>query len=109
MGLDVVQDADIDDKGKFKYVLIKVIEKSTKEQKFIVRGYKRHPYHADICDEDFKMDCVGGGRIEHNPDAKSIFVYGYSVGFGKADHEISVDILKKAFPDCEVTWSNDGY
>jgi Janus/Ocnus family (Ocnus) len=25
------------------------------------------------------VECVGGGRIRHEPDRKHIFVYGYSV------------------------------
>jgi len=28
---------------------------------------------------DMKVQCVGGGRIQHNRDRKSITVYGYSV------------------------------
>jgi len=42
---------------------------------------------ADIFDEvdeqikkhaGLQADCVGGGRIEHDPDEKTIKVYGYS-------------------------------
>ena len=36
-------------------------------------------------------------------------VYGYSMGFGKANHERSVDILKKQYPDYTIEWSDEGY
>lgn len=75
-------------------------------------------YHGDIYDtvtpgiESKKLDCecVGGGRIRHEPDKKSILVYGYSQGYGKADHSITVELLKKKYPDyASITFSNDGY
>ncbi|KAH0953609.1 hypothetical protein HN011_000101 [Eciton burchellii] len=56
-----------------------------------------------------QANCVGGGRIEHDPDEKTIKIYGYSQGFGKADHQASAELLKKKYPDYNVTWSNDGY
>jgi phosphohistidine phosphatase len=30
-------------------------------------------------------------------------------GYGKADHTISVELLKKVYPDYEITWSDEGY
>ncbi|KAL0113257.1 hypothetical protein PUN28_012426 [Cardiocondyla obscurior] len=73
---------------------------------------------ADIFDEveeqikkyaGLKAKCVGGGRIEHDPDEKTIKVYGYSQGFGKADHQVSVELLKKKYPAYNITWSDEGY
>ncbi|KAL6420194.1 hypothetical protein ACFW04_013817 [Cataglyphis niger] len=69
----------------------------------------------DKVDEEIKAhaglraNCVGGGRIEHDPDEKTIKVYGYSQGFGKADHQVSVELLKKKYPDYNITCSDDGY
>ncbi|KAG5342557.1 JANA protein, partial [Acromyrmex charruanus] len=69
----------------------------------------------DEVDEQIKKhaglqaNCVGGGRIEHDPDEKTIKVYGYSQGFGKADHQVSVDLLKKKYPDYNITCSDEGY
>ncbi|KAA0193494.1 hypothetical protein HAZT_HAZT009670 [Hyalella azteca] len=55
-------------------------------------------------------ECVGGGRIKHSLDEKTIKVYGYSQGYGLADHALTVEILKKKYPDYEsITFSNDGY
>lgn len=48
--LNEVTDVDIDDAGRFKYILIKVYAKEqadgTEPSKFIVRGYKRATWHG---------------------------------------------------------------
>ncbi|CAI5439789.1 unnamed protein product [Caenorhabditis angaria] len=115
-GLIQIADVDIDPKGVFKYILIKCVEKSSKAEKLVVRGYYRCNFHADILDEtrtatpsDFTLKCIGGGRIQHNDLDKNILVYGYSQGYGRADHQITVDILKRKYPDYCITFSNDGY
>jgi len=36
--------------------------------------------------------CIGGGRILHEKSQKFIKVYGYSVGFGRADHTKTVEV-----------------
>lgn len=116
--LDQIKNVDIDPLGKFKYILIKVKDLATKKEKFIVRGYKSCPYHADIFDlvepsiekHNCKAECVGGGRIRHDPNVKSIFIYGYSQGFGKADHTITERLIKEKYPDYnDIQWSNEGY
>ncbi|XP_029659388.1 14 kDa phosphohistidine phosphatase-like [Formica exsecta] len=116
--LDEVLDVDIDGHGRFKYILINVQDDVNKASKQIVRGYARAQWHADIfdkVDEEIKQhaglqaNCVGGGRIEHDPDEKTIKVYGYSQGFGKADHQVSVELLKKKYPEYNITWSDEGY
>jgi hypothetical protein len=33
--------------------------------------------------------CPGGGRIEHNSEEKSIFIYGYSQSYGQPDHTVA--------------------
>jgi len=113
--LDAVENVDVDDDGTFKYILIKT--KIGDLSKHIVRGYGRCEYHADIFDEvspgiqglGVEARCEGGGRIKHDPSKKELFVYGYSVGYGKADHTITVAILKKALPEYSVTYSDEGY
>ncbi|XP_078489231.1 14 kDa phosphohistidine phosphatase-like [Ciona intestinalis] len=101
--------------GTFKYIQIKVSSKSS--EKIIIRGLVEAEYHADIFDEEspkiealgFDTICIGGGRIKHEPSCKKIVVYGYSVGFGRAEHSITVDKLKPHYPGYNITWSNDGY
>lgn len=56
-----------------------------------------------------ETECVGGGRIEHRPDLKRIKVYGYSQGYGKADHEETRRILLAEYADYDIETSDDGY
>lgn len=113
-----IPDVDIDPSGKFKYILIQVSDPETKEEKYIVRGYKSCGYHVDILERvepsieklKCKAKCVGGGRILHNPEVKSILIYGYSQGFGKADHTIAHRLVKAKYPNyTDISWSNEGY
>lgn len=52
---------------------------------------------------------LGGGRISHEPDNKKIHIYGYSQGYGKADHEITAQLVKDAYPGYTISISDDGY
>jgi phosphohistidine phosphatase len=82
-----------------------------------VRGFTRAEYHADIYDEveeplrimGLDAQCLGGGRIKHDKANKYIKVYGYSMGYGKANHERTVDELKKKYPAYKIEWSDEGY
>ncbi|XP_071522743.1 14 kDa phosphohistidine phosphatase-like isoform X2 [Panulirus ornatus] len=118
--LDQVADVDIDS-GTFKYVLIKVHhspEGGPEVSKFITRGYRSAGFHSDVYDQvtpniekmGLDCECVGGGRIHHDVDKKIIEVYGYSQGFGRADHRITVDLLKAKYSGYDkISYSNDGY
>ncbi|KAF7281764.1 hypothetical protein GWI33_004287 [Rhynchophorus ferrugineus] len=57
----------------------------------------------------YKMSVLGGGRINVEKEKKTIEVYGYSVGYGKADHEKTAEVLKTKYPDFTITCSDDGY
>ena len=114
--LSAIENVKIDDDGVFKYVLIKCSLNS--QSKHIVRGFGWAEYHADIYEDEeqkilplgVRTQCLGGGRIQHKPDSKEILVYGYSVGFGRADHSIAVKLLQEKFPGySKITFSNDGY
>jgi len=113
---------DIDDHGTFKYVLIKVYKAGSTNKEnvtYLVRGHKWAEYHDDLVEEcksqirnsssDMKVKCVGGGRIQHDRDRKVINVYGYSVGYGQANHADTCKILKTYYADYTVEWTNDGY
>ncbi|XP_059214234.1 14 kDa phosphohistidine phosphatase [Centropristis striata] len=112
--------ADIDPSGVFKYVLIRVHsrEEGDDSELDIVRGYGWAEFHADIYDKvseelekggQLDCECVGGGRIKHDAEAKKLHVYGYSIGFGRANHAVTTEKLKEQYPDYEVTWDNEGY
>ncbi|XP_061708299.1 14 kDa phosphohistidine phosphatase-like isoform X1 [Cydia pomonella] len=116
--LAAVPKVDIDPTGVFKYILIKVYDKAQNNQEpsiTIVRGYQRCNYHSDIYDEVQEklqpLDCepLGGGRISHEPDNKKIHIYGYSQGYGKADHEETAKLIKDAYPSYTITISDEGY
>ncbi|XP_023234020.1 14 kDa phosphohistidine phosphatase-like, partial [Centruroides sculpturatus] len=74
-------------------------------------------FEGDILDDvepkittlGLKCECVGGGRIRHKSEEKKIDVYGYSQGYGKADHNITCEILKRKYPDYKITITNEGY
>jgi len=111
---------DIDDSGTFKYVLIKISKAGIKEsERYLVRGHKWADYHVDLVEDcerqmrdtnlDVKVQCVGGGRIQHDRDRKNIVVYGYSVGYGQADHAVTCKILKTYYLGYTIEWNNDGY
>ena len=51
--------------------------------------------------ENYEFECIGGGRIEFRPD--SIFIYGYSSGYGQAE------IVQKFFPNYKIEISDEGY
>uniref|UniRef100_U5EVH9 Sex-regulated protein janus-A n=1 Tax=Corethrella appendiculata TaxID=1370023 RepID=U5EVH9_9DIPT len=118
--LEAVPLVDIDE-GIFKYVLIKVYGKEKADgnepSRTIVRGFNRAEWHSDIYDEvssslqglGLETECLGGGRIDHRPDLKQIKVYGYSQGYGKADHLESRRILLTKYKDYDIDCSDDGY
>lgn len=98
--------------------MIEVEDPESGAKKYIVRGYKKCSFHVDIFETvepsvtklKCKANCVGGGRILHNPEAKSILIYGYSQGFGRADHTITHGLVKDKFKNYnDISWSNEGY
>eukprot|EP00892_Ulva_mutabilis_P002921 jgi/Ulvmu1/1262/UM109_0060.1 len=106
------------DEGSFKYVLIRVSSVDAQESKLIVRGFKSCEYHNDVLQRTKRqlqgtgltLDVCGGGRITHDPSAMQVAIFGYSVAFGPAVHEISAAIVRQQFPLYHnVTVSYEGY
>ena len=94
----------IDQEGVFKYIQIECINKQNKEdKKLLIRGDGNCYYHI----ENYEYECIGGGRIEFRPD--SIFIYGYSSGYGQADHSKTKEIVQKFFPNYKIEISDEGY
>ena len=54
---------------------------------------------------------TGGGRIFLDDDAKKISVFGFSYGFGLADHARSKELIQAddRYKDYDVVVSDDGY
>jgi phosphohistidine phosphatase len=55
--------------------------------------------------------CIKGGRILKDSKSKKINIFGYSYGFGKADHELAVEVVEESglYEGYTLNWSNDGY
>jgi len=112
--LDSVCTVDISN-GRLSYVMIRLTHAS--QEKVVIRG-RPSQKHADIYEQaqqelsslDLESKCIGGGRIDHNPEKKEILVYGYSMHYGKADHSITVKLLREKFPNyTKITFTNEGY
>ena len=85
-------------------------------------------YHADVAAPairnfralGYRAEPLGGGRIlRTDTPAKTVHIYGYSVGFGGGeggplgrgmrDHSQVAALAREALPGYEVTFSPDGY
>jgi len=114
------------DEGTHKYVLISAVEPRIREnnsihvtQHFVTSkcgaAYHRNavePFVYDLENHGYtNIRVKGGGRIDLDHNSKRVNIFGYSYGFGQANHEISkqVVISDDLFCDYDVTWSNEGY
>jgi phosphohistidine phosphatase len=114
--------------GAHKYVLITGVipagsnnnGKNNRERQHFVVSKKNANYHRNAAEpmvaalerSGYKsISILGGGRIALDKDKKTISIYGYSYGFGLADHALSKSIIEMD-PDWKeytITWSNEGY
>uniref|UniRef100_A0A8D0EFK5 14 kDa phosphohistidine phosphatase n=1 Tax=Salvator merianae TaxID=96440 RepID=A0A8D0EFK5_SALMN len=112
--LSSVPEVEIDPDGTFKYILVQV-QSASGESREVVRGTAGAEFHNHIYEKlnpemeklGFVCKCLGGGKIEHNSKDKKIRVFGLSTGYGKADHSVTVQILKRTYKDYEISWSDD--
>ena len=115
--LEGVPEVDIAE-GTWKYVQIR-LRGGGGSEKTVVRNTAGLPYHPDMYDHAMRAlrplgisgTVVGGGRIAHDPGARTVDVYGYSKSFGRAAgcNERSADIIRRNLPGYTVTWSDEGY
>ncbi|TNV75190.1 hypothetical protein FGO68_gene12392 [Halteria grandinella] len=121
---DGFKGASIDTSGTFKYIQIHVGSKKdpSSEKQILIRGFKAFKYHKGIYQnwvqkeleafhqqDNFEHTCPGGGRIKVTPETKTIFIYGYSKTFGRVSHQVTQDILQAAYPEYNISWSDEGY
>eukprot|EP00049_Salpingoeca_infusionum_P023322 m.11459 g.11459 ORF g.11459 m.11459 type:complete len:133 (-) comp5723_c0_seq2:174-572(-) len=110
--------------GVYKYVLLELLNRHADadnprngDSKLIVRGFEEAEYHAEIAEAaahqmealGLECRCTGGGRINFDALNNDIFVYGYSVAYGQADHSAAVALIQQEYPGYNVHFSNDGY
>jgi len=107
--------------GAHKYVLISAhAPTDPPEKRFFVVSKHGTQYHANAAEpfvyrleeagyHDIRV--TGGGRINYQPADLSVNIFGYSYGFGLADHKLSKQIVEKdgRFVGYCVDWSNEGY
>lgn len=106
--------------GRHKYVLISAREPSSQEFTYFVTSRKGAHYHRNAAEplvdsleksgyQDIEI--TGGGRIFLNTEERKISVFGFSYGFGQANHEISKRVIQAdgKYKNFDVTVSNDGY
>ena len=102
-----IPEIEIDKKGKFKYIQIKITNKENKQdQRIIIKGTSRCKFHNDIFKEfmeklnvtpndKFIYEPIGGGKIEFN--GNKIYINGESSVYGPCDHQLTSEKLEKFF------------
>ena len=107
------------DEGANKYVLIRAAKKGSEARHFVVSS-RFAEYHRDAAEPMVaaleraghkKIEILGGGRIALDSQNKTLAIYGYSYGFGLADHSTSKKVVEAdaRYHDFEITTSNEGY
>jgi phosphohistidine phosphatase len=110
------------DEGAHKYVLITATPPSSSSstpsnssQQTFVYSRRHAKYHVNVAEEFVpQLECygytsirvVGGGRILRNDIEKKIHIFGYSYGFGKADHAMAKEVVRQSgnYRGYEITW-----
>lgn len=110
MDLNNIPEVVIDLRGGYKYIVAEVSDEKG-NKKPLVRANESCGYHADIL-KKVKMEtglfarCLGGGRIQIDPENKTIRIWNQSVDFGREpDRQLTVKMLQEAFPGWTITAS----
>ena len=104
-------DVIIDLNGNYKYLLIEMQnKKNLNDNKYLVRGSSAFEYHKNLYLNfmrnsvykypeiymNFSFKILGGGRI--SVYSNNITVFGSSGYYGKANHKLTCNLIKKAYP-----------
>jgi phosphohistidine phosphatase len=115
----IVPSVSLDD-GAHKYVLIKAEEPGSGLLQHFVISRRGAGYHQNVAEPTVytlerhgyrAIEIAGGGRILLDEDEKKISIFGFSYGFGQADHAISKKVIEadERFHGFDITTSNEGY
>ncbi|KAK9904943.1 hypothetical protein WJX75_006102 [Coccomyxa subellipsoidea] len=112
-----VREVDIDERGTYKYVLLRLTSKSSSQSRLLVRGNGRAGYHKNVldlaqeidADDDSQVVPVGGGRIAFDEQKKTIDIYGYSSAYDQAPHDVTAVLIRRNYPFHAVSVSYSGY
>ena len=106
-----ISDVIIDLNGNYKYILLEMANKTNlNDYKYIVRGSNEFEYHKKLylnfmrnnvykypdINNHFSFKILGGGRISVN--SNNITVYGSSGYYGTANHKLTCNLIKLAYP-----------
>ena len=105
------------DYGTFKYVLIWAGVGAA--ERLFVRGQAGAPYHVDVARSTVQLlqgmgclvEVLGGGRIRHDPERRQVEVFGFSYGFGRADHGCTQGLIMgdPSYAGYEVVVTDEAY
>jgi ADP-ribose pyrophosphatase YjhB (NUDIX family) len=103
--------------GAFKYVLLRLSEPSGGRSKLLAWGDERASYHNNILEHaaaraaplGLRVEALGGGRMEYRPQEAALAIYGYSMAFGPAPHEVAAALVADRHPLLAISTSYDGY
>lgn len=105
---DDIRDAVIDGEGECFYLTIQITDTVTDRTRHVVRSFKEAErtfeilqvfMHEELCEinnsvkRTWEVYGFGGGKINHDLEAKKMHVHGYSYTFGTCDHRETIDIL----------------
>jgi phosphohistidine phosphatase len=122
---DDIPDVSIDN-GAYKYVLISAVpppsptHSSSNLPRLFVYSKRGAKYHVNVAEYLIpqlessgytNIQVKGGGRILRDDEDKKIHIFGYSYGFGMADHAKAKEVVERCtkYEGYDITWSNDGY
>ena len=106
--------------GRHKYVLMSAcLPGGTERQNFVV-SREFAAYHKDAAEPMVEklessgyssIRILGGGRLFLDSNNETIAIYGYSYGFGLADHALSKAVIQRdsRYENFDISWSNEGY
>ena len=103
------------DEGAYKYVLITANTPSSKESRTFIYSKRNAHYHRNVAEfllpqlesAGYTNICIkGGGRILRDDEDKKIHIFGYSYGFGQADHAVAKSVVDQCvnYKEYTVTW-----
>lgn len=108
------------DEGAHKYVLVSAYPPSSTTKHYFVTSKRGASYHRNAAEPLVdrlteggygNIEVTGGGRIFLDEEERKISVFGFSYGFGLADHERSREVIMGdgRYGDYEVVVSDEGY
>ena len=111
MTINEVSTVVIDPRDGYKFIVAQLTD-GNGGSKLVVRANQDCSYHRDILailrrevrPSGLEARCIGGGRIEINPEEKAIRIWDSSGDFGEEPNrkEVTVQLLQAEYPDWKI-------